>query len=148
MIGLSGILNPMPAINTSPFILYIGNDNSANDSFSAVSLTPADLTAITITFSPAYVNTTGSMHINFQPTNPLPAGSTIVVEFPFSITWARDVNQAHQLPIDGTLSCSAHSNVIDENNIEHKSSRDRLFRTHIYSIGDYNQHNNKQYINK
>ena len=50
MISLSGILNPSPAINTSPFILYIGNDNSADDSFSAVSLSPAELTNIVITF--------------------------------------------------------------------------------------------------
>lgn len=51
------------------------------------------------------------MMISLQPTNVIPIGSNIIVEFPFSLAWAKDVNQANQLPIDGTQSCTGYSSV-------------------------------------
>ena len=68
-LSISNVVNPSPAIVTSPFLVYIGSDISANDPFSAVSLSPGTLTSISLTFDPSTVNTTSDLHIKVIPTN-------------------------------------------------------------------------------
>jgi hypothetical protein len=60
----SNVLNPYPAITTDPFVIIIGQDSSSSST--TVTLNPA-LQKCNITFSPAYVNTTGAMVIYIQP---------------------------------------------------------------------------------
>lgn len=86
-VSISNVLNPFPAISTSPFLVTIGADYSSNDPNAAVSLTPAVFNQSLINFSPATVNTTGNMVFTLTTTNRLPIGSSITVKFPFNLQW-------------------------------------------------------------
>lgn len=106
---ISNVLNPFPAITTSPFLVTIGSDYSANDPFAAVSLTPNQFTSTLITFNPSIVNTTSSMVITLTTTNRLPIGSNIIIKFPYNLQWAEDVSTNHQLQLVPGMSCSSLS---------------------------------------
>lgn len=111
---ISNVLNPSPAITTSAFLATIGADYSANDPFSAVSLTPDVFNSATIGFNPVVVNTTGDMIVTLVNTNKLPAGSYIMVKFPNNLAWAEDVAaNNHKLPITSTMSCTSLSPTIN-----------------------------------
>jgi hypothetical protein len=66
----------------------IGNDYSANNPYSAVSLSPASLNNTIITFSPSIVNSTSDMIFTIVTTNILPIGSSILIKYPISLYWA------------------------------------------------------------
>lgn len=84
---------------TSPFIVYIGIDYSANDTFSAIQLTAAtfytDSTNITyppysyLTFIPiTTVNTTSNLLITLTTTNKIPSqNGIIIIKFPYNLQW-------------------------------------------------------------
>lgn len=98
-ITISGIINPTPAVTTSPFVIKIGNDYSANSSSSAIALQPAQFTSCGITFNPTTVNTTGLMIVSIVLANSLARNGSISVRFPVAMQWAYDVSPNHQLSI-------------------------------------------------
>lgn len=61
------VTNPYPAITTDPFLFIIGQDISANST--TVTLTAGAFQLCTVTFSPAFVNTTGAMVVSIKPQN-------------------------------------------------------------------------------
>lgn len=110
--SIANVLNPFPAITTSPFLVTIGLDYSATDPFAAVSLTPALFTTTILSFNPATVNTTSNMIINLTTTNKLPVGSSIVVKFPYNLQWGEDVSSSHQLQLNSSMVCSSLSSAV------------------------------------
>lgn len=110
---ISNVLNPFPAITTSPFLVTVGIDYSANDPFAAVSLSPDQFTNTLITFNPSTVNTTSNMIFNIKTTNKLPIGASIIIKFPYNLQWAEDVSTNHQLPLASGMSCSSLSGNIN-----------------------------------
>lgn len=71
-VQLSNIVNPTPAITTGSFLIRIGNDYSATDHSSTVTLVPDELQSATITFDPSTVSTESNMIIEITTTNDLP----------------------------------------------------------------------------
>lgn len=59
-IVINNVLNPSPAIQTSSFLGFIGNDYTISNSLDVdlVVLQPATFASCGITFSPAFVNKT------------------------------------------------------------------------------------------
>lgn len=66
-VACSNVTNPYPAITTDPFLFIIGQDVSANST--TITLTPGTFQLCTVTFSPAFVNTTGAMVVSIRPQN-------------------------------------------------------------------------------
>lgn len=66
-IYIANVTNPYPAITTDPFVVVIGQD--ASSSSTTVTLTPGAFQNCSLTFNPAYVNSTGAMVVNVKPTN-------------------------------------------------------------------------------
>jgi hypothetical protein len=92
----------------------VGNDYSANNPFSAVSLSPATLNQSIINFNPNTVNTTSDMIFTIVTTNTLPVGSTIIIKFPTNNAWTEDVSSAtRKLPIATTMSCTSLSPTVN-----------------------------------
>ena len=50
--NVDNVLNPYPAITTSPFIIVIGNDVSSSSTSSSVTLTAATFASCAVTFNP------------------------------------------------------------------------------------------------
>lgn len=110
---ISNVLNPSPALTTSAFLASVGFDNSANDPFAAVTLTPGAFSQPMATFSPSTANTTGNLIITVTSANKMPIGSAFTVTFPSSLSWAEDVaGSTHRLPLGSTMSCSSLSSSI------------------------------------
>lgn len=104
-------MNPFPAVTTSPFLATVGSDYSANDQFSAISLTPASFSSASIVFDPTTVNTTGKMIITIKTTNRLPLGSYFQIKFPTNLAWNEDVSgSTRKLPIENITNCTRVTN--------------------------------------
>jgi hypothetical protein len=93
----SNVTNPYPAITTDPFVIVIGQDVSANST--TVTLTPASFQVCNVSFSPAFVNTTGAMVLYLKPQNDISNNGYVAVQFPSNLQWAQDVSTSHSLPI-------------------------------------------------
>ena len=104
-ITVDNILNPYPAITTSPFIIAIGTDVSASSTSSSITLTPGTFVACSVSFSPSTVNTTGAMVVSLTPKNKILGNNSIVITFPPSLQWSQDISTSHSLPIGSTLTC-------------------------------------------
>jgi hypothetical protein len=110
MVG--NIQNPSPAIASGSFSGTLGNDVSlpSNSSTNGVQLTPGFFQGCTITFSPGNVNIQpSSMRVSVTPSDPHPAGSTVIVQFPRSV-WSNDIS-GQSLPITSAMSCSNTTSV-------------------------------------
>jgi len=105
-IVVTNVLNPYPAITTSPFIIAIGSDTSASSTSSAITLTPATFASCAVTFSPSSVNTTGAMVVSITPSNKILANNSVVIAFPLSLQWSQDISTTHTLPIGSSVTCS------------------------------------------
>jgi hypothetical protein len=105
-ITADNVLNPSPALTTSPFLIQIGADYSDISSSSSITLTAATFNACSLTFSPSYVNTTGAMVVSLTPRNPLHAGDYITISFPSTLQWSEDLSTSHTLPLGSVLSCA------------------------------------------
>lgn len=100
-------MNPFPAITTSPFKVVIGDDYTAIDPFSAISLIPDVFNSISVNFNPSIVNTTGNMIVNFVNTNRLPIGAVISVKLPS--VWNNDALGNYRIPVNTAMSCTSLS---------------------------------------
>ncbi len=102
------MLNPSPALTTSPFTVRIGNDHSslAGDSNSIITLIPDQFTFCGLTFNPSTTNTTGDMIIKITPKTPIPTNGSLIIDFPVTLQWSEDVSLTHPLEIDKVTNCS------------------------------------------
>lgn len=91
--------NPSPAVTTSHFRATIGTDYSSTGDSAQVSLTAGDLLSAAIAFTPTQVNTTSSMLVTITTANPIPQAGLIIVQFPSTLRWTRELNSNHTLPI-------------------------------------------------
>jgi hypothetical protein len=96
-IVIANVNNPYPAITTDPFVIGIGQDVSSSST--TVTLTPAAFQNCNLTFSPAYVNSTGAMVVYVKPTNHILVSGYIQVEFASNMQWSQDVSTSHTLPL-------------------------------------------------
>ena len=111
---ISNVVNPSPAGTTSPFLATIGIDYSAYDPFAALSLTPAIFTQCYLTFSPSIVNTTANLIVSLMLTNSIPAGGSILVSFPTSLSWIEDIAAStRKLVLSGSLVCNSLNGYIN-----------------------------------
>lgn len=89
LITISNVLNPTPALTTSPFTVRVGNDFSspAGDSNSIITLVPDQFTSCGLTFNPSITNTTGDMLISITPKTAIPLSGSLVIDFPVTLQW-------------------------------------------------------------
>jgi hypothetical protein len=108
---IEGVTNPYPAFTTSPFTATIGTDYSATAASGGVNLLPGSFQSLTATFSNTTVNTTSSMIITATLGDAVAAGGSIVVTFPTSLRWTRELSTTHTLALPSTMACTAISAV-------------------------------------
>ena len=106
---VSNILNPSPAVTTDNFIIQIGNDVSQNQSISSVTLLPTSFSQISATFDSNIVNTTGSLILTLTSANKIVAYSNLIIKFPSSQTWGRQISSSYLLPLSSALVCKGNS---------------------------------------
>jgi hypothetical protein len=108
---LSNILNPSPAITTQTFKAWIGSDftSPGGSSNSIITLTADEFKACGVTFSPAFVNTTGDMVVSIEPKTAIPVTGRIEIEFPTLLQWTDDISTNHPLPVENVNQCSISS---------------------------------------
>jgi hypothetical protein len=105
VIKLDNIINPQLAITTDNFVVHIGNDVSANTPMASVIISPTKFSQVNATFDNKTVNSTGSLVVTFASKNTIKSGSSIVIEFPATLQWVRDISASHPLPLNTATTC-------------------------------------------
>lgn len=112
-ITLGSVTNPGSALTTSSFMATIGQDVSISSTAAELTFTPGSL-SVSLSFSNPIVNTTSSLIVEVVPAHQVPQDGAVTIQFPPSLTWARDLSTSHTLPINVTLSCMGlTSNIIN-----------------------------------
>lgn len=109
---VSNVLNPSPAVTTDNFVIRIGNDVSQNESISSVTLLPTIFSQMSATFDSNIVNTTGSLILTLTSSNKIVGYSNIIIKFPSSLTWSRQISSGYVLALSSTLTCKGTSPIL------------------------------------
>lgn len=90
---ISNVLNPTPALTTTDFLCYLGNDYTTESAtgYASVTLQAGALKDCSVSFNPTTVNKTAAMRIYATPTNSIGLSSSVVVTFPSLGYWYYDL---------------------------------------------------------
>jgi hypothetical protein len=72
---------------------------------SAVTLLATTYSTISATFDPKTVNTTGSLVLIFTAANVIPLNSDLIITFPSSLTWTRQISPTYLLNLNTIFTC-------------------------------------------
>jgi len=109
---LNNVMNPYPAVTTSPFVCTIGVDTSLNDLSASLTIIPASFTTCAITFANQTVNTTSNMIVNLTTKNQITSNGEIRIKFPSTLRWTREASLTNLLPLN-SISCNSLSSTVN-----------------------------------
>lgn len=129
IVTITNVLNPSPALTTTDFICYLGNDYTTESAtgYASVTLLAGTLKDCTVTFNPTTANKTGSMRIYATPSNSIGSTSSVILTFPSLGYWYYDLAR-QEFPVTSSMTCANLTTVTNKYDLEHQSSDDLCWR--------------------